>query len=194
MTRVISYLRQDLWSPYVAGILLGVVAVASVWFADHTLGSSGAFSNVSSYVGQELTTDSLEIDGQSYTVAREDYEDQYQYFSFTMPAGITWQVWLLGGVLLGGMTSAMLSRGFKFTRMPHSPQWRSVFGNKWPVRWGLVFISGVLIMVAARIAGGCTSGLAISGGVQLSPAAFLFIPAIFASGSLTAMLVYRRKY
>ncbi|NJL96056.1 MAG: YeeE/YedE family protein [Anaerolineae bacterium] len=98
------------------------------------------------------------------------------------------------GVFLGGLTSALLSGGFRLTRLPHSPQWRSVFGGHWAVRWGLVFLSGMLIQVAARIAGGCTSGLAISGGVQLAPAAFVFIPALFLSGTLTALLVYRRSY
>jgi uncharacterized protein len=34
---------------------------------------------------------------------------------------------------------------------------------------------------AAGIAGGCTSGLAISGGMLLAPAAFLFIMGMFAS-------------
>ena len=47
---------------------------------------------------------------------------------------------------------------------------------------------------AAGIAGGCTSGLAISGGMLLVPAAFLFIAGMFASGIVTALIIYRKRY
>jgi len=47
---------------------------------------------------------------------------------------------------------------------------------------------------AAGIAGGCTSGLAISGGMLLVPAAFLFIAGMFGSGILTALIIYRNRY
>ena len=53
-------------------------------------------------------------------------------------------------------------------------------------RWGLAFIGAIILEYAAGIAGGCTSGLAISGGMLLAPAAFLFIAGMFASGIITA--------
>jgi uncharacterized membrane protein YedE/YeeE len=52
----------------------------------------------------------------------------------------------------------------------------------------------MILQIGAGIAGGCTSGLALAGGVQLSPAAFLFIPGIFISGAIVQLLVYREKY
>ena len=39
-----------------------------------------------------------------------------------------------------------------------------------------------------------TSGLAISGGMLLAPAAFLFIAGMFASGIVTALIIYGKKY
>ncbi len=202
MSRFIAFLRQDLWSPYVAGALLGLVAVVSLWTTTkldgpaRMPGASGSFQNIAAYVGQEITSEELTVvEGQEpITVGREGLEDQYVYFATIMPKGITWQVWLLIGVFLGALASAILSRGFRISKMPHSEQWVSVFGDKVWVRWALVFIGCIILQVAAGIAGGCTSGLAISGGVQLTPAAFLFIPAMFLSGIITAKLAYRSKF
>lgn len=196
MGNLIAYLRKDLWSPYVAGALLGLVAVASLWIFNRMPGASGSFQNLAAYVGQEVTSEQVTVaEGQDpITVGKEGLEEQYQYFAFTMPKGITWQVWLIMGIFLGGLASSLASGGFKFSKLPHSEQWVSIFGERIWVRWLIVYISGIILQVAAGIAGGCTSGLAISGGVQLAPAAFLFIPAMFTSGIITAALVYRSKY
>jgi hypothetical protein len=58
----------------------------------------------------------------------------------------------------------------------------------------LVFIGAILLEYGAGVAGGCTSGLAIWGGLQLAPAAFVFMGGMFATGILTALIVYRRRY
>ncbi len=58
----------------------------------------------------------------------------------------------------------------------------------------IVFLSAALLEVAAGIAGGCTSGLAISGGIVAAPAAFLFIASMFGTGILTAWLVYGKRF
>ena len=58
----------------------------------------------------------------------------------------------------------------------------------------LGFFGAIILEYAAGIAGGCTSGLAISGGMFLTPAAFLFIGGMFASGIVTAQIIYRRRY
>ena len=74
------------------------------------------------------------------------------------------------------------------------PQWIAIFGPQIWKRWLIAFFGAIILEYGAGIAGGCTSGLAISGGMLLAPAAFLFIAAMFASGIITAMLVYRRRY
>lgn len=196
MSRVIAYLRRDLWSPYAAGALLGVVVIASLWATGKVPGASGGYQHLAAYAGQELTgTEQVVAEGVApITVAREGREGQFMFFAFTSPKGVTWQVWLLAGIFLGALASSLLSRGFRVSAMPHTRQWQSIFGPQIWKRWVLVFVGCILLEVAAGIAGGCTSGLAISGGVQLSPAAFLFIPAMFVTGTLTALLVYRRRF
>lgn len=202
MITVWNYLRRDLWSPYLAGALLGIVSILSLWVTNHYTeqkhmpGASGGFQNLASYVGQELTSEEKTlIEGQKpITVAKKGMKDEFMYFGLTVPKGVTWQVWLLIGLFFGAMVSSLLSRGFRISLMPHTEQWQAIWGPQIWKRWLLVFVGAMIIEIAAAIAGGCTSGLAISGGVQLTPAAFLFIPSMFVSGTLTALLVYRRRF
>jgi uncharacterized membrane protein YedE/YeeE len=56
-------------------------------------------------------------------------------------------------------------------------------------RYRDAFIGGVLIILGARLAGGCTSGHIISGITQLAVSGVLFGAAVFASGMLTARLI-----
>ena len=106
---------------------------------------------------------------------------------------ITWSVILLVGVFFGGMLGALSSRTFKF-RFNDDAQWKSIFGPQPWKRWVIAFLGAIILEYAAGIAGGCTSGLAISGGMLLAPAAFLFIAGMFASGIVTALVVYGRRY
>ncbi len=172
-----TQLKKELWSPYAAGILLGVVGVLTVWLSDTLLGASGAFQNLAGILGK--------------AVAPSLFDNMY--FNFIMPAQITWGVILLVGIFFGGMFGAFTSGTFKF-RANDDRQWKAVFGPQTWKRWLLAFFGAIILEYGAGIAGGCTSGLAISGGMLLAPAAFLFIGAMFASGILTALLVYRKRY
>jgi hypothetical protein len=97
------------------------------------------------------------------------------------------------GGMLGAATSGTLQWGKKSSFNPDE-QWKSIFGPQIWKRWVLAFVGAIILEYAAGIAGGCTSGLAISGGMLLAPAAYLFIAGMFASGIVTAFLIYRRRY
>jgi hypothetical protein len=180
MNKFIAYLRQPEWSPYVAGAGLGFVTIIALVLSSALLpaptliGASGAYENLVAPVGQAIDASNT-------------------YFKFIMPPGLTWAVWTLVGIFLGGLVSALLSGTFKFRKMPDQ-QWESVFGKSVIKRWLIVFFAAALLEYAAGVAGGCTSGLAISGGVVLAPASFIFIAGMFASGIVTAWLIYRKKY
>jgi hypothetical protein len=166
--------KKELWSPYVAGALLGLVGILTVVLAHALLGASGGFENLAAYIGKAINPGNV-------------------YFNYTMPAGITYSVVLLIGIFFGGMLGALSSGTFKF-RTQDDEQWKQAYGKQTWKRWLLLFLGGIIVEFAAGIAGGCTSGLAISGGMLLAPAAFLFIAGMFASGIVTAMIVYGKKY
>lgn len=180
MNKFVAYLRKPEWSPYVAGSGLGLVTIISLFISSKLLpaptliGASGAYENLVAPIGTAL-------------------DPKNTYFNYVMPAGLTWAVWVIIGVFLGGLVSAVLSGTFKFRKMPDQ-QWESIFGKSVLKRWVIVFFASALLEFAAGIAGGCTSGLAISGGIALAPASFIFIAGMFASGIVTAMVIYRKQY
>jgi uncharacterized membrane protein YedE/YeeE len=53
-------------------------------------------------------------------------------------------------------------------------------------------LGGILVGFGARLADGCTSGHALSGGLQLAVSSWLFLAAMMLSGVITARLVFRR--
>ncbi len=177
MTWLKTQFQKELWSPYVAGVLLGIVGVLAVWLSDNLLGASGAFENLAGLAGKAVAPNLF----------------NNLYFSFIMPPGITWGVVLLVGVFFGGMLGALSSRTWKLRKISDA-QWIKIFGPQVWKRWVIGFVGAIILEYGAGIAGGCTSGLAISGGMLLAPAAFLFMAGMFGSGILTALLVYRSRY
>ena len=55
------------------------------------------------------------------------------------------------------------------------------------------FLGGFIILYGARLADGCTSGHGISGTLQLAVSGWFFFAVMFASGGLTAWLLFGRK-
>jgi uncharacterized protein len=181
MKFVPNYLSKETWSPYVAGILLGLVGILAVWLSNSLLGASGAFENLAGMLGKAIAPAAFDN----------------MYFNFIMPPGISTGVILLVGVFFGGMIGAATSKTLKWGKkeaVNSDAQWKRTFGPQTWKRWLLAFIGAIILEYAAGIAGGCTSGLAISGGMLLAPAAFLFIAGMFASGIVTALIIYRRRY
>ncbi len=176
-----NQLRKELWSPYVAGILLGITGILAVLISKSLLGASGAFENLAGMIGKALNIQAF----------------SNMYFSYIMPPAVTWGVILLVGVFFGGMIGAATSKTLKWGKKDAAnsdSQWKRIFGPQTWKRWLLGFLGAIVLEYGAGIAGGCTSGLAISGGMLLAPAAFLFIAGMFASGILTAMIIYGRRY
>ncbi|MBN2148117.1 MAG: YeeE/YedE family protein [Anaerolineales bacterium] len=181
MKAILNYIRKETWSPYVAGIFLGLVGILAVWLSNNLLGASGAFENLAGMLGKAVAPDTFDN----------------LYFNFIMPPGITYGVIMAVGLFFGGLVGAATSGTLKWGKKDAAnsdAQWRRTFGPQVWKRWLLAFVGAIILEYAAGIAGGCTSGLAISGGMLLAPAAFLFIAGMFASGIVTALIIYRRRY
>lgn len=171
-------LSRELWSPYAAGVLLGFTCILSVVFARHLLGVSSAIATLASSLLNAIIPASIA---------------NQVYFQYVFPGGFTWEVALFVGLILGGFLSALSSKSFRI-QADGDRTWQKVYGkNRW-VRWVLAFVGAVIIQFAAGIAGGCTSGLAISGGMLLAPSGFLFMIGMFISGILTAKILFGRRY
>jgi len=184
VNKFVAYLKKDEWSPYIAGILLGLVAVLSMWLAQQSLGASGAFESVVGALGKSLGLIGRQAPPSFINTS---------YWINQMRPEISWQVYLIVGTILGGGLGALTSGTWKLRTMPDK-QWTAVFGSGRVKRWALAFLGAIVLEVGAGLANGCTSGLAISGGLQLAPSAFLFMAGMFAAGIPTALVIYGRRY
>ena len=160
------------WSPYVTGTMLGLTLLASFYGAGRGLGASGAFSLAA---------------GVGTNAVAPGYAGSLTYFSRYLDQPqplLDWGLFLIIGVFLGALAGALATRNFKLmfdkgASMSVRDRVLSAFGG------------GILIGFAARLARGCTSGVALTGGSQLALAGWIFVIAMFASGFLFAALFRR---
>ncbi len=181
MNWIVQQFRKETWSPYAAGILLGITGTLAVVLAHALLGASGAFETLAGMLGK--------------AIAPRAFDNTY--FNFVMPPGITWGLVLLVGIFFGGFIGAASSKTLMWGKKGAAlsdPQWKRIFGPQPWKRWVLGFLGAIVLEYGAGIAGGCTSGLLISGGMLWVPAAFLFMGGMFASGIVVALIVYRSRY
>jgi hypothetical protein len=102
------------------------------------------------------------------------------------PSHETWTLYELLGVAIGGCVSAAFAGRLRLAieRGPHAtPAARLATGAA----------GGVAMGIGGKLAHGCTSGLALSGGAVLSVGAWVFIGCAFAAG-YAMMLVARRLW
>lgn len=95
------------------------------------------------------------------------------------------------GVMFGGLICALfITQRFTALRPVIPPSWRNRFGPSQRKRAIGAFSGSFLVLFGARMAGGCTSGHTLSGGVQLALSAWLFTATMVISMFVTARLVY----
>lgn len=105
----------------------------------------------------------------------------------TIPGPGSWLFAFVVGMAIGGFIAG---RTWSQPVRDVPEIWVERFGRR---RWGrylATFVGGFLILFAARLAGGCTLGLFISGSTQLAVSGLLFGVIIFAVSMLTARIVY----
>lgn len=97
-----------------------------------------------------------------------------------------WTVYEMMGVAVGGALSAAVAGRLRFA-IERGPRTTPT------TRLATATAGGVVMGVGAKLAHGCTSGLALSGGAVLSVGAWVFIACAFASG-YAIMLVAKRLW
>jgi uncharacterized membrane protein YedE/YeeE len=164
------------WSPYAAGILIGLLQVPAFLIIATALGASSSYVTVGGLIASVFDPSVTQID--------------YVAKHIAPTAKNWWQVALVGGIAVGAFISMKLSGA---VRQPISPIWARALGSSSPAKRYLVaFVAGFLMLLGARIADGCTSGHGLSGVAQLAVASMVAVTAMFAGGIATAMLLLRR--
>jgi uncharacterized membrane protein YedE/YeeE len=95
------------------------------------------------------------------------------------------------GIALGSLGAALSSGTFEIKKVPD--MWAARFGQRPLWRNLAAFAGGGVLIVGARLAGGCPSGHGLSGLSQLAVSGFVALAFFFAGGWLTATLLYARR-
>lgn len=161
------------WDPYLAGVLLGLLLFLTFFLTGHGLGSSGGVNRI--LVAFEDLVVPRHVDTTPYLAAMAGAERN--------PLD-HWIVWQVAGILAGGFLSGWLRGRVRFETR-HGPRITP------HTRWAMAFIGGILMGYGARLARGCTSGQALSGGAVLSAGSWAFMLAVFAGGFLFAYFLRR---
>lgn len=164
--------RNDFWSPYVAGAGLGLTLLATFTIVGWGLGASSAFSLLTGVGLGKLSPE--------YAQSLEYFS---QYLNVKAPL-MNWVLFEIIGLFLGALAAALIGGNFKFkldkgANMGNGTRLFTAFGG------------GILIGFASRLARGCTSGVALSGGAQLAVSGWIFVISMFIGGFIVAALFRR---
>ncbi|WP_395373514.1 YeeE/YedE thiosulfate transporter family protein [Marinicella sp. W31] len=161
-------MKKNYMNPYLAGVLLGLVLLTSFVIAGRGIGASGAVSQTVAH---------------GYVAAGVENP----YVQEQLSADTFWRSWIVIevlGIFIGAFVSA---------RLAGRAQKGVVKGAHISTRKRLLLalLGGVLMGFAARLARGCTSGQALTGGALLSVGSWAFMIAVFAGAYLTIVFVRR---
>jgi uncharacterized membrane protein YedE/YeeE len=152
-----------------AGIALAVLdtAVFSIWLSNRPIGASTSYP----YLGGFLAG-----------VTQNDY------FSAIEKSG-HWELIFLGGAFAAGLVGSLIRGEFRFVMLHEN--WLRFKGPSPLKRIIWAFAGGFVLIFGARMAGGCTSGHILSGGMQLAFSSLIFAVFVFIGLLATGELFYR---
>ena len=154
-----NILRKPYWSPYVAGVVIGLLQIPIFWLLHASIGSSVAFHS---------TACSLLSFFQNFDLKQ----------SVTGCISLLKHWWQLGfavGIFIGAYIS--------------SPVWTKATSiTSLTKRSLMAFCGGFIMLIGARMADGCTSGNGISDISLLSIGSMIVIASMFIGGILVVQL------
>ena len=161
------------WNPYLSGIGLGLVLLLAFVVMGRGLGASGAFSSV---IASGLNTISPEH-VKSNELLNESFEGGANPLK-------DWLVFEVIGVIAGGFISGALAGRIKVTTFkgPNTTNGKRLM---------FAVIGGAIMGFGAKLARGCTSGQALTGGALLNLGSWVFMLCVFAGAYALAYFMRR---
>jgi uncharacterized membrane protein YedE/YeeE len=167
-------LSDKAWSPYAAGVLIGLLQIPAFLLIQTALGTSSSYVTIAAHIAALADA----------SIDKMEYLAKHMYGAKNL-----WQVAMVVGIAIGALVSATLSAT---RRRSISPVWRRAVGiDRLSSRAPMAFAGGFIMLLGARIADGCTTGHGISGIAQLAVGSTVAVAAMFVGGIVTAHLMKR---
>lgn len=167
-------MEEKYWSPYVAGFVLGLVLLATFVIMGRGLGASGALMRATTYAVDKVSPQHVDNNAYFANYAGGDKNPLHD-----------WLIYEVIGVIIGGLLSGMLAKRLRF-KTDKGPNITA------PFRLAFAFLGGGLMGFGARLAQGCTSGQALTGGATLALGSWAFMMTMFAAAYAIAYFVRRQ--
>ncbi len=165
--------KEQYINPYIGGALIGTVLFLTYILTGEGLGISGSITKIQIFFLDLIFPHHVDCTGYFAKYAGGDRSP--------LSSG---SIFLLLGTFTGGLLSGAFNKRLK---------WEIIKGPQISKRNRLIyaFIGGSIMGYGARLARGCTSGQALSGGALLSVGSWAFMFSVFAGGYLLAYLFRR---
>lgn len=173
-------LRIARWSPYVVGAGIGLLSWATFYFMDKALGTSTSFVGAAECAIGLVAPEHVE--GNAY------FLKEYGTKAGGFKPLFDWQMALDLALIAGAFLAAWMGRDMQGPGVPSV--WRERFGPSRLKRYAFAFAGGFVLLFGARMAGGCTSGHGISGGLQLAVSSWTFFVSMFVAGVAAAGIMF----
>lgn len=151
---------RPFWNPYLAGIALGLVLLATYLVTGRGLGATAGFAAVATWIASIVSPSHIPA-----SIVHAKYWNEGEPL-------LNWTLFLLFGALIGAAISGWQGRRFSFSieRGPHISDGQ---------RLVLAFAGGFIAACGAKLAKGCTSGQALTGSSILNAGSLVFLLAVF---------------
>ncbi len=165
--------ERPLWDPYLAGVALGLVLLATFLVAGRGIGASGALTRMTARAAEAIAPRWVHGNG----VLGGYFANGARWWD-------DWLIFELVGVALGGLAAGLTSGRFG-PKVEGGPRISS------RARLVFAFAGGAVVGFGARLAQGCTSGQALTGGATLALGSWAFMFAVFGGAYGVAYFVRR---
>ena len=169
------------WSPYIAGALVGVLAIASAL-------ATTRITPKTQFLGASTTF--VRAVGLCERAVAPGHVASNAYFT-KEKVKVDWQFLFVTGIFVGALISALTSSSFKLESVPAI--WKARFGGSVAKRAIGALCGGAVAMFGARLADGCPSGHGLSGIMQLSVSGLVALAMFFGAGVFVAHFVYKES-
>lgn len=175
------------WTPWKAGLALGGVFLLAVLLVT-PIGVSTQFVVLNGVIARTVNPDLIQGDAESgYTSGNPYIERNASRIMHPVNYGFVFVLAMAGG----GFLSRQLRKKRDLDQIPLAH--REGYGETPWLRHLFAFTGGVIVLFAARVADGCTSGHMMSGMMQTAVSGYLFAAAAFATAVPTAILLYHPR-